>query len=392
MLYQPPKLTEADRAVVALIDEHKERLKVHVQQAPSRWVGTLRRIATARAIQGSNSIEGYNATLDEAVAAVENEAIDERTETWLAIKGYRDALTYIGQAAQDPHFEFGTQFIKGLHFMMLGHDMSKLPGQWRPGAIYVVNRRTGETVYEGPPPETVNSLMSELVAYLRAPTPEPAIVKAAMAHLNLAMIHPFKDGNGRMARALQTFVIARNGVLHPAFSSIEEWLGRNTDAYERILSFTGQGAWRPHRNALPWTRFCLTAHYQQGVTLLRRNEEYARLYDAVAAAAEKLNLPERAEVPLFNAALGVRLTNGRYRRDADVSEIVASRDLRRVSEAGLLEPLGEKRGRTYRAAPALSRLRDAARRPRPLENPYDLIARRSKRAGRPRPPRLPGLD
>jgi Fic family protein len=47
------------------------------------------------------------------------------------------------------------------------------------------------------------------------------------------MIHPFRVGNGRMARALQTMVLAQDHVVEPTFSSIEEWLGSNTEEYRR---------------------------------------------------------------------------------------------------------------------------------------------------------------
>ena len=47
---------------------------------------------------------------------------------------------------------------------------------------------------------------------------------------NLVMIHPFRDGNGRMARCLRTLVLARAGILAPVFSSVEEYLRRNTRA------------------------------------------------------------------------------------------------------------------------------------------------------------------
>ena len=391
-IFQAPELEETDLGVLELIGGQKDRLKVYTQNAPSRWLGSLRRSTFARAIQGSNSIEGYNATLDDALAAVEGEAgTDEKTETWRAIIGYREALTYIGQAAKDPFFEFSKQFLKSLHFMMLGHDMSKFPGQWRPGPIFVVNQKSGETVYEGPEVELVNSLVEELVDYLKTERDQPAVVKAAMAHLNLTMIHPFKDGNGRMARALQTLVIALGGELHPVFSSIEEWLGRNTEEYYLVLALTGQGAWHPERNAQTWLRFCLKAHYQQAATLIRRNEEYSRLFDKVTALIENAKLPDRASVPLFDAALGFRLTNSRYRVDAEVTELVASRDLKRLCDAGLLTAVGEKRGRIYRASPKLTALRVETRLPRPLENPYELIQRRLRRAAANDTPRLPGL-
>ena len=67
------------------------------------------------------------------------------------------------------------------------------------------------------------------------------MVRGAMAHLNLTMINPFKDGNGRISRALQTLVLAREGILHPVFCSIEEWLGRVTAEYYAVLAEVGQG-------------------------------------------------------------------------------------------------------------------------------------------------------
>src|SRR5438270_583138 len=91
--------------------------------------------------------------------------------------------------------------------------------------------------------------------FVRALQGSNTIVRGAMAQLNLTMIHPFKDGNGRMARALQTLVMARGGILSPIFSSIEEWLGRNTDAYYNILGEVGQGSWNPQYDAAPWVRF-----------------------------------------------------------------------------------------------------------------------------------------
>jgi Fic family protein len=392
MIYTAPPLQDADHAVLSLIESQRERLKFHTQGNPRRWLGSLRRSTFARAIRGSNSIEGYHATMDEVIAAVEDEPpLDERTETWHAIRGYRNAMTYIMQAAQDPYFEFSKQFLKSLQFMMIGYDMTKYPGQWRPGAIFVVNQKTGETVYEGPDSELVNELVEELVRYLKSDPQEPVIIRAAMAHLNLAMIHPFKDGNGRMARALQTLVLAREGMLHPVFSSIEEWLGRHTEDYYAVLAYVGQGKWNPQRDALTWIRFCLKAHYQQAATLIRRNEEYEEIFEGLTTILQREKLPDRAAVPLFDAALGFQVTNARYRSDAEVTEFVASRDLKRISEAGLLVPRGEKRGRTYVAGQELLKLRQTVRRNRPLIDPYQIVAGRAKAAAQQSEPLLPRM-
>ncbi|EQD70871.1 filamentation induced by cAMP protein Fic, partial [mine drainage metagenome] len=54
-----------------------------------------------------------------------------------------------------------------------------------------------------------------------------------------------------MARALQTLVLAREGILDPTFSSIEEYLGHNTQGYYAVLGAVGQSEWHPEHDALP---------------------------------------------------------------------------------------------------------------------------------------------
>ena len=373
MIFAEPSLSAEDHRVLKILENQRDRLRISTQHNPRRWYGTLRKNTFARMIQGSNAIEGYNASMDEAVAAVEDEPPpDERTEVWEAINGYRSAMTYIMQAAEDPYFEFSKQFLKSLHFMMTQFDLSSHPGRWRPGAVRVVNNETGVVVYEAPDVELVDPLIQELVQYLDDQNQQSVVVTAAMAHLNLTMIHPFKDGNGRMARALQTFVLAREGLIHPLFSSIEEWLGRNTEEYYTMLGKIGKGSWNPSRSALPWVRFCLKAHYQQANTLIRRYEEYEALFDSVEALMRKKKLNERMTVPLFNSAIGMRVTNARYQKETEVSSYTAGRDLKVLTDLEILVPHGEKRGRYYTAGKELKDARQGARRERTILDPYDL--------------------
>jgi Fic family protein len=182
-----------------------------------------------------------------------------------------------------------------------------------------------------------------------------------MAHLNLTMIHPFKDGNGRMARALQTLVLARSGTLSPEFCSIEEWLGRNTDAYYEILGRVGHGAWNPGNDALPWVRFCIRAHYQQAATLIQRSNAMARVSQAVERIALEYRLMDRTVNALINAAFGARIRSRQYQTENAVSDVVAGKDLRKLCELGLLNPIGEKRGRYYLATPMLRAIYQDAR-------------------------------
>lgn len=380
MIHAYPKLEAVDQDVLAMIREQRRLLRHQVGQNPLRWNGFLRKNTMARALQGSNSIEGINANLDEAFAIIDDERPETlEEETIRALEGYRQAMTYIVRIHDDPHTKVGTQFIRTLHYMMINYDMSKLPGQWRPGPVYVVHEGSGEAVYEGPPAEDVPPLMELFVAQLNsAAEVDSSTVLGAMAHLNLAMIHPFKDGNGRMARALQTLVISQNGISSPTFCSIEEWLGRNTQAYYDILKEVGQGSWHPQNSALPWVRFCLRAHYQQAATLMKRNAHIGRVWGELAELMRKHGLHERMEGPLLEAAFGHKVrNNNRYREDSKISDAVAGRDLKRLCDVELLEPVGDKRGRYYIASQVLREIWFRTRDVRQAGDPYEIVAQRS---------------
>jgi len=355
MIFRTPPLRTPERRAL----EQVERLQVELAsrvRIPRRWHGSLRRLSLARAVQGSNSIEGYHARLDDVAAAVQgDEALDADTETLHALEGYRDAMTYVLQLGQDDDVVIEESLLRSLHFIMMRHDLGKNPGRWRPGAIWVRRESDGRTVYEGPPAAEVPGLIGQLVDSLRGDD-DPVIVRAAMAHLDLVMIHPFRDGNGRMARCLQTLVLARGKIVVPVFSSIEEYLGANTAAYYEVLAAVGGGRWSPSRDARPWVRFCLTAHYRQARTVLRRVDEAERLWDACTVLAVDRGVPLRAVGVLSDAARGFRIRNATYRttvRAAEGEEITdqtASRDLKALVDAGLLDPVGEKRARVYLAA------------------------------------------
>jgi Fic family protein len=221
--------------------------------------------------------------------------------------------------------------------------------------------------------------MAELVDQLNDDDGSPQLVRAAMAHLNLVMIHPFRDGNGRMARCAQSLVLARGGLQSPVFMSIEEYLGANTDSYFAILADVGQGRWNPQRDARPWLRFCLTAHLRQARTTLRRIKEGERLWiDLERITENHPALPERAISALFDAASGLRVRNSTYRaglKDAgeEITMQTAARDLAELVRRGLLTAQGNARGRIYVAGQDLIKLRDSisgSRDPRDDSDPF----------------------
>jgi Fic family protein len=259
VLSTAPPLTSEDEAVLAEIHLMRKDLR-HVLRTPRRWEGVLRRSALARAIQGSNSIEGYEVTEDDAAAAIDGEEpISADKATFLEIRGYRQALGYVLAMGDTDNATFDTAEIRAMHYMMLSHDLTKSPGRYRKGPIYVHDDLRDRVGYGGPDADRVPALMDALVQSLHTGVNSDPVVRSAMAHLNLVMIHPFRDGNGRMARALATLVLTRSDIGEPEFSSIEEWLGANTDDYYGVLAHTGHGSWPPRDDARLWLAFNLRA-------------------------------------------------------------------------------------------------------------------------------------
>lgn len=389
-IFETPQLDEAELEVVAMIDDLRTRMRNRIDETPRRWTGGLRRMLEARAIQGSNTIEGIDASLDDVLAVMDGEPpLDTDTATRLSLEGFQEAMTYVLQASLDdaPYLDEG--LLKALHFMMLKHDLGKLPGRWRNGPIYVYDEEKEAQVYEGPPHDLLPVLIQTMVEDLDEPlfggSDVPLLVRGAMAHLNLVMIHPFKDGNGRMARCLQTYVLAREKMMAPVYSSIEEHLGSraNTRAYYDVLANVGQGSWHPENDARPWIRFCLTAHFRQARTVLRRIENAEALWIVVTGVAEEMHLPERSIGPLCEAAIGRRVRRASYVANTEVTfgekvpNLTASRDLKLLVNAGLLEPIGDKRGRYYLATDALKnawvKIRAASEPSRAEEDPFSLV-------------------
>lgn len=368
-IYRIPDLGLEEHAALRRIRGVWRQLRYSMAE-PRRWIGSVRRVLAARAIQGSNSIEGYNVSVEDAIAAIDG---DDMTNAGLedaqAVAGYRRAMTYVVNLAGDEQFRYDAALLRALHFMMTEYSLDAWPGRWRPGPIWVRNDVTGDVVYEAPDAGDVPALVDELIEQLAGDGATDPIVRAAMAHLNLVMIHPFRDGNGRMSRCLQTLVLARERILAQELSSIEEYLGRNTGRYYEVLAEVGRGSWDPVNDARPWLRFCLEAHYVQAESVLRRLRESGQMWSEVEGLRQSHRLPERATAALLDATIGLRVRNSSYRAqlrgwNEQISNQLATADLRAMVHAGLLVGRGRNRGAYYEAASPLAEIYTRVRRTR----------------------------
>ena len=374
--YPAPDLE--DLGVLEGIDEMRTQLTDRLRPE-RRWTGLLRRTSLARNIQGSNSIEGIDVALDDAAAALDDEAplsADERT--FAEIRGYRQALEFALTTARDPLREVDESTLRAMHFMILSHDLTKSPGQYRPGDVHVVDD-AGVTVYTGPDADDVPALMADLVDDLAAHPDADPMLRGAMAHLGLVLVHPFRDGNGRMARALQTLVLAQSGTPYPELVSIEEWLGANTQDYYRVLAHTGRGRWTPDADAHLWVKFSLRAHHMQAQTVARRVERTDLMYATFADELVARGLPDRALDALYAAAIGFRVRRSTYVSRTGLDNRTATRDLGALTDAGLLRPVGETKGRHYVRGPRLAELATSLPPRTALTDPYPWLPSRLAR-------------
>ncbi|MGA4995222.1 Fic family protein [Nonomuraea bangladeshensis] len=358
MLYRTPKLDEADRRALEEIEAMRYDLRMHVRPQ-TRWTKQLRRTLTARAIVGSNTIEGYAASVDDVEALMAGEEPLESSEsTRKELESYQRAMTYIqGLSDAGDELVYDLGLLNGLHFMIQEHHPDKRPGRLRQGPVYVTSPDDpAVAAYTGPDPELVPVLMGELVAWLNeGDLDAPVHVRASMAHLNLVKIHPWADGNGRMSRALSTLVFAREALMPAEFSSIEEWLGRgqNTYAYYQVLGEVGGPEWSPERDTHPWIKFCLRAHHVQVQQAKRRVDLLSRAWRELSAVTAVAGLDERTVFALLPAFWGSRVRRTVYQQDAELSTQQAIRDIRELCRLGWLAPQGQARGRYYVAGPAM---------------------------------------
>lgn len=116
-------------------------------------------------------------------------------------------------------------------------------GNWRQGDMQVVSGQYGKEKvhYEAPPGKDVPQMMSELLQWINTADTDP-VLKAAIAHLRFVSIHPFSDGNGRLARTITDMLLARADDTPYRFYSMSAQVALQRRSYYDVLERTQKGA------------------------------------------------------------------------------------------------------------------------------------------------------
>jgi Fic family protein len=312
----------------------------------------LRFSAKVGTIHYSNLIEGNTLSVLEAERAARRD-LDAETQAQIELVNYVDALDLIDRLFEAGSLEATPAFIKELHRQTTkglgtpdGPFKPHHEGEWRDGEAAVVDRLTQRVMHMGAPQAEVGPRMAGLCMWIAQKERDfsytPPFVIAAVAHYVLTDVHPFADGNGRVARLLTVALLMRFGVLPGRLFNFEEYYGRDTDAYYAALR-----AARDTFNHEPWLEYFL-----EGMAL-----EYERVAQAVSelAAVGRVVRRKRAQLkPSQEEALsGFRARQisefGRsdYEKAANVPKATAVREINELVEIGLLRRVGEGSARRY---------------------------------------------
>ncbi len=137
-------------------------------------------------------------------------------------------------------FPLSLRLIREVHQVLMGREGrgAKLsPGEFRTSQVWIGGTRPGNAVFVPPPANELGECLKHFERFLHGlPEPAPALVKAALAHVQFETIHPFLDGNGRVGRLLIALQLAADGLLREPMLYLSLHFKENRQTYYELLN------------------------------------------------------------------------------------------------------------------------------------------------------------
>jgi Fic family protein len=197
----------------------------------------LRQSARLVSTHYSTQIEGNRLTQAQVEQVlVRGERIRQRERDEKEVRGYYAALDYAESYAAD-HPTITETYVRTLHaLVMAGGKKRCRPTPYRDGQNVIRDSGSGGIVYMPPEAGDVPRLMKDMVSWInRNAADVPIPIVAAIAHYQFATIHPYYDGNGRVARLLTNTVLHQHGYGLRGIYNLEEYYARNLRDYYTAL-------------------------------------------------------------------------------------------------------------------------------------------------------------
>jgi Fic family protein len=218
---------------------------------------------------------------------------------------------------------------------------------WRDDVMQVTSGAMGkETVhFEAPPASKVPSEMNVFLDWIEKYTDLDAVLKAVLAHLWFVTIHPFDDGNGRIARAITDMLLARADKSPQRFYSMSAQIQAERNKYYDILESTQKGnlditAW------LIWFLDCLMRSMEQTDETIKKTMARAQFWETNKETS--FNARQRKILQLLLDDFFGILSVSKYAKIAKTSTDTALRDLQDLIKKNVLEQQGSGRSTSYK--------------------------------------------
>lgn len=317
---------------IRLIGEFKGKEELFKQQTPQA-LETLRQVAVIQSTESSNRIEGIVAPPNRIRQLVQQKTTP-RNRSEQEIAGYRDVLNTIH--ANYPNIPFTPNMVLQLH-----RDLYQfLPlegGAWKPADNEIIELAAdGSRVVRFTPtpahltPEAMARLHKRFNELWEQGEIDPLLLIPSYI-LDFLCIHPFPDGNGRMARLLALLLLYKAGYEVGRYISLERVIEQQRESYYETLYLASQGWHEGRHRLLPWWEYFL------GVMLLGAYREFEERMKLVATAKGTKTV---MVLDIIDRMVGDFSVSDLRERCPHVGVDLIRRILRRERHAGRLECLG----------------------------------------------------
>jgi Fic family protein len=291
----------------------------------------------------NSEIEGNRFDMDEVRSSVARNLGMEVPGLVYSSREVDGAVEMLLDAMRNSQKDLSKDRLFRWHSALFPHGRSGmfdiLTGQWRDdstGPMQVVSGALGKEKvhFEAPPAKHVEEEMSRFLNWYNQENEADLNIKAGLAHLWFLTLHPFEDGNGRIARALTDLLLARLEPGKQKFYSISAEIMKRRKSYFQTLQSTQQGGLEVNQ-WLKWFLECLEGTLQSSDQLVGRAMDKHRFW--LKHKDTQLN---QRQVKVINLLLGDfegNLSNAKWARLNKCSSDTALRDINDLLEKEVLQ-------------------------------------------------------
>ena len=224
----------------------------------------------------SSQIEGTQSSLSDLLLFEMDQAPGVPFDDVVEVSNYVAAMEH-GLKRLEAGFPLSSRLIREIQAKLLarGRGSEKDPGEFRRSQNWVGGSRPGNAVFVPPPHTAIPDCISALERFLNEEEQGlPALIRAALAHVQFETIHPFLDGNGRVGRLLITFLLCHAGVLREPLLYLSLYFKQNRAEYYRLLDTVRKdGDWET------WIAFFLEGVAQTGESAVSTARRLATMFE-----------------------------------------------------------------------------------------------------------------